>query len=561
MAGRMTMMLGIALLCAVAAAGQVCDLGELDTTTAPGAPTHTVLVGPTAYAAAGAAGIVRVDTTNPSNLGVIGTTASEGTALDIAYEYFGNQLVVADGDAGISTYALPAGGPQHLATLDVGGTVTALAGNAGSYLAGSQQGVLYTVAIDGSGQPTVQGQVNLSGQVVDLIEHSRTAYCALGTGNAVAVVDMENRAAPALVDVYNLSGAARSVARSGDLILVGVEGQGIVVFEQQDDRTLEQVSTLQLAGTPTEIEVFNGRVFAVGPQLGLVEADSTLGTALVQIGELPLAGATGVALAGDVAYIGRGGAGFSSADVSDCANSQSGVTASFIPAGARAPGASGSFWLTDAAVANFSTDVAVVNISYLAKNQSNTSPVNASLALGPGEQIILGDVFNSLLGYDSANGGLMITASHADVMITSRTYNAAGQEGTYGQFIPAAREAAAATQSAPGALIQLQENDGFRTNIGLVNTGDAPVEVVIHLYSGSGAQYGTVSRTLLPYEMTQFDRIFNRVNAGVVSSGYAVVEVLTDGAVLAYASVVDNGSNDPIYIPAQRLTTGLFSFK
>jgi len=55
--------------------------------------------------------------------------------------------------------------------------------------------------------------------------------------------------------------------------------------------------------------------------------------------------------------------------------------------------------------------------------------------------------------------------------------------------------------------------------------------------------------------MTQYDRIYNRVNAGVVDSGFAVVKVLTTGGeVLAYASVVDNGSNDPIFIPAQRLS-------
>ncbi|HPA82318.1 MAG TPA: hypothetical protein PLS95_15975, partial [Thermoanaerobaculales bacterium] len=62
-------------------------------------------------------------------------------------------------------------------------------------------------------------------------------------------------------------------------------------------------------------------------------------------------------------------------------------------------------------------------------------------------------------------------------------------------------------------------------------------------------------RTLQPFEMTQYDRIYNRVSAGVVDSGFAVVKVLTAGGkALAYASVVDNGSNDPIYIPSQPLS-------
>jgi hypothetical protein len=40
-----------------------------------------------------------------------------------------------------------------------------------------------------------------------------------------------------------------------------------------------------------------------------------------------------------------------------------------------------------------------------------------------------------------------------------------------------------------------------------------------------------------------------------VDSGYAVVKMLTTGGeVHAYASVVDNGSNDPVYIAAQPLS-------
>jgi len=206
-------------------------------------------------------------------------------------------------------------------------------------------------------------------------------------------------------------------------------------------------------------------------------------------------------------------------------------------------------------VTNFSNGVATANLAYLAKNQDNSHPRNESLALGQGEQLLIGDVFWQLLGLDSANGGLRVSTSHPDVKITSRTYNAAGEEGTYGQFIGAQRVETALTPDGAGGLNQLQENESFRTNIGVVNLREQPVDVEIHLYHASGSRYGIVARTLLPFEMTQYDRIFNRVNAGVVDSGFAVVKVLTTGGeVLAYASVVDNGSNDPIYIPAQRLS-------
>jgi hypothetical protein len=552
---RTTPLAAILILWATVVSGQVCDLEELDTITTPGTPTHSVVVSSVAYAVAGSAGIVHVNTVTPRNLSVIGTTPTQGEALDIAYEYFGNELVVAEGDAGIGTYDVLADGSlSHLGTVDLGARIISISGSAGDYVAGSQEGTLYLVTLDADEQPVVEGQLSVPGQVVDLLEHSRTAYCALGSSAALAVVDIHDRSAPSLTDVYNLPGAARSIARSGDLILVGVEGVGIVVFQLVPDG-LTEVNTLELDAVPTDLVVWNERVFMAGPQLGLVEADPSLGTDLVQIGELPLPGATAISLVGDTVLVGRGASGFSAIDTSDCANPDSAMISWYIPAGARTAGASGSFWLTDIAVTNFSIGVATVNVAYLPKNQDNTYPLNASFALSPGEQVLLGDVFFNLLGRETANGSLRVTASHPDVKITSRTYNAAGQEGTYGQFIPALRDAASATTDHAGGLIQLQENADFRTNIGLVNPDDTSVEVEIHLYDAEGTRLGTISRTLQPFEMTQYDRIYNRVDAGVVDSGFAVVRVLTPGGlVLSYASVVDNGSNDPIYVPAQQLS-------
>jgi hypothetical protein len=103
-----------------------------------------------------------------------------------AYEYFGNQLVVAEGVAGIGAYTVPGSGPPvHLGITDIGATVVSLSGSAGDYVAGSQQGTLYLVTLGDDDLPVVEGELALSGQVVDVLEHSRRAYCALGTANAV----------------------------------------------------------------------------------------------------------------------------------------------------------------------------------------------------------------------------------------------------------------------------------------------------------------------------------------------------------------------------------------
>jgi hypothetical protein len=555
MTRRTTFLTVLLALAAAVAAAQVCDLEELATISTPGAPTHPLVVGSTAYVAAGSAGLLRIDVANPELPQLIDATPTQGQALDIAYEYFGNQLVVAEGVAGIGAYDLLGSGPPvHLGTTNLGGTIVSLSGSAGDYVAGSYEGTLYLVTLGGDNLPVVEGQLALSGQVVDVLESSRRAYCALGGANAVAVVDVLDRSEPSLVGVYDLPGAARSLVRTGDLLLVGVDGVGLVVYRIADDG-LVQADTVPLAAAPTDLVVWNERLFMAGPQLGLSEADPSLGTDIVPLARLQLPGSAALALIGNTVFVGRGAAGFSSVDASACSNPDSSLTSLYIPAGARAAGTAGSYWLTDVAVTNYSNGVATANLAYLAKNQDNSNPLNASLALAMGEQVLIGDAFANLLGLDAANGGLRVSTSHPDVKVTSRTYNAAGQEGTYGQFIPAQREELALTPDGAGALNQLQENDGFRTNVGLVNLGDAPVNVEVHLYSAAGFRYGIVSRALQSFEMTQYDRIYNRVNAGVVDSGFAVVKVLTSGGkVLAYASVVDNGSNDPIFIPAQRLS-------
>ncbi len=534
---------------------QVCDLEPRDAVSTPGSPNRAVVVGETAFVASGTGGIVRIGVSNPGNLTVLGSSSTQGEALDIAFEYFENMLVVADGAAGVGTYRIQDNGPpSHVATTGIGTSVVSLNGSAGGYLAGGNNGTLYLVTLDADDRPVVEGQIALAGQVADCVEHVQTAYCALGDSNGLALVDVQHRDSPSLLQIYNLSGPVTSVTRSRDLIMAGVGGIGVVVFQIEGD-SLVEVSSLDLPAPPTDLVIWNDRLFMTGPELGLMEADPSLGTEIIPLAQLARPNASSSTLLGNTVLVCQGASGFSSVDASDCANPDGSRTSLFIPAGARSAGASGSFWLTDVALANLSPGVATANIAYLRKNQDNSNPLNASLALPAGQQVFLADVFWSLLGRETANGAIRVIASHPDVKITSRTYNAAGAEGTYGQFIPAQRTSPAVTASAPGALVQLQHDVDFRTNIGMVNLGEDPVEVEILLYHADGTFYGTVTKNLRPLEMKQIDRIYESVTGQSVYSGFAIVNMLTSGGeVHAYASVVDNGSNDPVYIPAQPIS-------
>ncbi len=535
---------------------QVCTPEVRGTLAASGSLAAPVVLGNTAYFPAGNAGLVWIDVTDPDNPGLLGSLDTQGQGMAAVLEFFDGYLVMADGSAGLVVFTLAGDGtPTQAATGSVGGSALSLAGGSGVYTVGTQEGSLVTVSLGNGFNPEVQGSVSVGGPVRDQAQNLSTVYCAAGSAGLVAV-DISDRANPVVSATYDLGGTVVSLAKDGNVLYAGVEGVGLVAMEMQASG-LVTLASLSTPATPTDIVAWGGRVYIAMVDWGLMAVDSSLGQAMLQLGELSLTGASGLAQAGDLLYVGRGTQGFAAVDVSGCATAGVTLSTLYIPAAARATGSVNTYWVTDVAMANMTQSPATLNIAYLVKNQANPAPVNESLVLQPGEQRLLADVFSSLFGLTSANGGLRVITSHPDVKVTSRTYNAAGAEGTYGQFIPALDASAAVIPGVPAGLPQLQENDGFRTNIGLVNITPLDVTAEVDLYRGSGNLLGPVTVDLEPYEMVQLDRVFDQVGAGSVDNGYAVVRVLTSGGkVLAYASVADNDSGDPIYVPAQLLLPG-----
>jgi len=108
-------------------------------------------------------------------------------------------------------------------------------------------------------------------------------------------------------------------------------------------------------------------------------------------------------------------------------------------------------------------------------------------------------------------------------------------------------------------LIQLTHNrsanSGFRTNIGLLNSTTAPLDLSIDLYASNGTKLGTVPVHLQALSFTQVDKVYEQITEGDVNDGFALVSTSTaGGSFLAYASVIDNRTGDPIYIPAVTTT-------
>jgi hypothetical protein len=224
----------------------------------------------------------------------------------------------------------------------------------------------------------------------------------------------------------------------------------------------------------------------------------------------------------------------------------------WITAGAHSQGVGGTYWVTDLEIHNPNDDTATVTIGLLPKKTDNSEFQTEQVTVGPGSSLRVADVMDSLFDFTGA-AALRIEAQGAAVMVGSRTYNDAAS-GTYGQFVPGVPE----SRSVDGGSVRLvqlsrsaNENSGFRTNIGFTNMDNSWISGTVELYDGSGTLLGTVGFNLKPHGHNQITDIFGRVTSGDVANGYAIVYSSDPGArFMTYASVVDNRSGDPIYIPA-----------
>lgn len=223
-----------------------------------------------------------------------------------------------------------------------------------------------------------------------------------------------------------------------------------------------------------------------------------------------------------------------------------------VPAAANAPGVAGTSWVTDMVLHNPGTTDATANLYYMVADADNTGAVGHQVEVAAGSSLRLADVVASVFAATGTGGAILVGCDH-ELLVSSRTFNNAAT-GTYGQYIPAVPASTAWGSDAAPRLIQLahaqRADTGFRTNIGAVNTTAGEIVVTVELFRGNGDRLGEVPMTLPPYAYHQENDI---LRAGAdLPDAFAIVRSATPGAgYLCYASVVDNRSGDPVYIPGR----------
>lgn len=248
-------------------------------------------------------------------------------------------------------------------------------------------------------------------------------------------------------------------------------------------------------------------------------------------------------------------------------------TSLIIPAVAHAAGANSSLFQSDVRIANVSATTQKYLLNFTLSGTDGTQAGQSTIIqIDPGKQMALNDILTSFFGAgNDGNGSAGVleirpltntstgssfssnTTVSVQTVAASKTYNVTSN-GTFGQFIPAipfsqfiANTSGSAAQSFI-SLQQIAQSSAFRTNLGILEAAGEPADVLIHVYDNTGNQLAQIPLSLLPGEHTQINS-FLAVNNLNVTDGRIEIEVTSNtGKVSAYASVVDNQTNDPLLV-------------
>ena len=218
-----------------------------------------------------------------------------------------------------------------------------------------------------------------------------------------------------------------------------------------------------------------------------------------------------------------------------------------LPSSAHAAGAGGAFYTTQLTLANPGATDAAVTIRFLGHDTDGSLAPQRELTVRAGATTLLPDVLGGIFGVSSGYGALLVTASSPSLAVIGETSTPAPGGGTFGQSVPGVPAAAFIRPGSSRWLGGIREDASFRTNVMLANPTAVPVTVHAELSTEGAVLLGTRDWTLPPYGMTQVDRVVTALVPGAtLAGGQLVLSTPTGGgAFAAYASVIDDTTNDP----------------
>lgn len=216
-----------------------------------------------------------------------------------------------------------------------------------------------------------------------------------------------------------------------------------------------------------------------------------------------------------------------------------------VPVAARAAGAYGSQWRTDLTVTNtasLSTEPVMVRLVF---NGTDGRIDEVAVPIAPHESFAARDVVRELFGAEAGVGTIRILTDEAHTRLTARArvYNTGSGQGEYGQTVPALSTTGLGLVT---LLPGLSAMNGNRTNIGIANPSDQPVDLFLSLFDQSGEFRSGFSTVIAPRGLLLFNDAFSHFSVGVLEN--AMIQVSSTRGVYAYASIVRADSGDADFV-------------
>jgi subtilisin-like proprotein convertase family protein len=209
-----------------------------------------------------------------------------------------------------------------------------------------------------------------------------------------------------------------------------------------------------------------------------------------------------------------------------------------------------SLWRSDVVISAFGESGGSFDLTYV--DSVTAERITKHGVLAPHQAMRIDDVVGTYFGRPNAFGTVRADLP-GNLVATSRTFTTLSN-GTYGQFIMFTPAAEGFAPLAPGGaareLLHVEHSPAFRTNAGAINTGGSDALIRFSLFDAAGHALGSTDRTVGPLQAIQFP--IDVLTSSTFVDGRLEVQMLSGSrGAMAWVSVIDNITGDPIFVPAQ----------
>jgi len=522
--------------------------------TVEGRPQDIALMGDVALIVTQSEGLQVIDVTHPEAPSIIGSMDLPDTGNGISVS--GDVAYVAASSSGMTVIDVSTpSNPAILSTLDLGAVAVSTTPMGDFVLVSGYYSGLFVVDVSNPVAPVLVGQVDIPNMARSAVVRGDLAFVGSGV-RGLSVVDLSDPADPVLTGTTTTASETWYGAFVGDRFVLADGPAGFAVFDVEacgETGNPPQADFDYLPNDPRAGDTVTFRDLSTGGPTSWSWSFDDDGGSSTEQNPTHVFSAPG---AFDVRLEVSNADGSSTTTRTVIVRPAEGelppvdypfAAVSVIPAAAHVGGAQGTAWVTDVVLHNPRAESVTADLFFL-ESGFDGSGTTAFEVVVPGDQsMLLADIVRETFGRDRASGAILVGSDQV-LVVSSRTYNDV-EDGTYGQYIAGVSVNEALGSGGEATVIQLTENDAFRTNIGVANAGAARLDVTVEMRSASGGELGVRTFEVLPWSHVQINGVFADAGQPNLADGYAVIRCDTVGARwFAYASVVDNRSGDPVYV-------------